>query len=200
MASPRAGGRSAPPKAPAPPSAPGHTLTAAERTLVDAYCHTGGDLAEAARRAKLPIEVARVAMRSAWWQPECRGYWREHAPTLAQATVAIRDVLADPDAPSSVRVAAARVAMEHHIAERAVGALEDLVGLARSGTSDRLIAEMARRNLLRLPPEQHRIAVAHAERLLDASEVTESTTDATQTIDADYAVVPREMSPEADGD
>lgn len=171
MPRPRTGGRGAPPKAPAAAVGPGHALSDAERTLVSGYCRTGGDLELSAERAGLALDVARRCVSAPWWAAECRAYWREHPPTVEQAALFVRDTLADESVGTAARLKAAQLAMEHHSRERVAGALEDLIGMARNGQSDRLLLEMIRRpGLMRLPPEQYAILVAHAERLVDASD------------------------------
>lgn len=73
-----------------------------------------------------------------------------------------------PNATPNQVLKASQITMEHTDRERVASTFDDLVGLARNATSDRLIAELFRRNLLRLPPAQLRVAQDQAEMLLAA--------------------------------
>lgn len=143
----------------------------AGRELAAQYCAANGDLALAAERAKVEIDTARAMVASSWWSSECAGYWAEHPPSATQAALAVRDVLvahARGQVSDQAGLAAARIALDTHTAETQRSQLADIVGAARRGQSDTLMREIIRRNVLRLPPAQHRVVEAFATDLLDA--------------------------------
>lgn len=151
-------------------------------TIAAAYCRAGGDLAAAASTAGVTLDAARAAMRSPGWHEALRDYWREHPASVEHASLYVRDALDDPTLSAAAKLRAAQLMMEHHSRERAVGALEELVGLAQDGDASGLILEMARRNMVALPPAQAALFLEHAERMREADE-------ATDIIDAEWAEV-----------
>lgn len=166
--------RTAPTSPPVPPPAvsasPPTERPPWSRSLASAYCRHSGDLVAAAEDAQIAMDDARAALRSPWWHDEMADYWQEHAPNATQASIAIRYVLSEHQrgkVDHDVGIRAAKVALDKHSQDRAVSMLAPIVGQAAHGEASAALAELMRRNLLRLPPEQHRIALQHAEMLRD---------------------------------